>query len=295
MVVGPCHGVVARLPCMAAADARHESAAGQPRMTAAEVCAADGPCMSVPVTRPQFAVNRSRVTAVVAGREPAAASLLTVAAAPMNSPPRDQPRSWHDVTKSPFGTAASSLSPRVTKSARTATMHGLAATSCTAGATSCMTGAAPCAAGAPSRTTGAPSRITSAPSRTTGAASRRTAVASRRMTIHQASRGSVTAETATMLPALVIVLAAALLAIQAVAVQLQCVDAARAAARAAARGESLERVRAVARTATNPNARIIITRTTETTEVRITVSVHPSWATSLPPIPVSASATSATE
>jgi Flp pilus assembly protein TadG len=115
------------------------------------------------------------------------------------------------------------------------------------------------------------------------------------MTIHQSSRGSVTAETAAMLPALVIVLAAALWAIQAVAAQLQCVDAARAAARAAARGESLEQVRVVARSATNPDARIIITRTAKTTEVRITVTVHPSWATPLPPIPVSASATTATE
>ncbi|MGW3351069.1 TadE family type IV pilus minor pilin [Nonomuraea rubra] len=110
-----------------------------------------------------------------------------------------------------------------------------------------------------------------------------------------ASRGSVTAETAAMLPALMVVLAAALWAIQAVGVQLECVDAARMAARAAARGEPLDQVRAFTQTATRPNAQVAITRGPELTTVEITVEVRPSWGESLPAVRVSATATAATE
>lgn len=110
-----------------------------------------------------------------------------------------------------------------------------------------------------------------------------------------ASRGSVTAETAVMLPALMIVLAAALWAIQAVGVQLECVNAVRAAARAAARGEPLDQVRDFARAATSPNAQVAITREEELTKVQITVEVRPSWAESLPSVHVSAAATASTE
>jgi Flp pilus assembly protein TadG len=110
-----------------------------------------------------------------------------------------------------------------------------------------------------------------------------------------ASRGSITAETAAMLPALMIVLAAALWAIQAVSTQLECVDAARAAARAAARGEPLDQVRDVARSATRPNAHVKIDRDAETTNVEIAVDVRPAWGSSLPAVRVSASAAAATE
>ncbi|MGW0810514.1 TadE family type IV pilus minor pilin [Nonomuraea sp. NPDC002799] len=110
-----------------------------------------------------------------------------------------------------------------------------------------------------------------------------------------ASRGSVTAETAAMLPALMLVLAAALWAIQAVAVQLECVDAARAAARAAARGEPLDQVRDLARTATRPTAQIAVSRDEETTKVQITVEVRPAWGHSLPAVRVFATATADTE
>ncbi|AQZ71088.1 hypothetical protein BKM31_43505 [[Actinomadura] parvosata subsp. kistnae] len=113
--------------------------------------------------------------------------------------------------------------------------------------------------------------------------------------MRSASRGSVTAETAAMLPALMVVLAAGLWAIQAVGVQLECVDAARLAARAAARGEPLEQVRAVTRAATDPNAQVAITRDPELTKVQITVEVRPSWGESLPTVRVSAAATAATE
>ncbi|MEU1720138.1 TadE family type IV pilus minor pilin [Nonomuraea sp. NPDC005692] len=125
------------------------------------------------------------------------------------------------------------------------------------------------------------------------------------MTLHQtrnattgqrsASRGSVTAETAAMLPALMVVLAAALWAIQAVNVQLECVDAARAAVRAAARGEPLDQVRELARSATRPDAHVEIARDAEFTHVEIAVDVRPAWGASLPAVRVSASATAATE
>ncbi|MEV4015342.1 TadE family type IV pilus minor pilin [Nonomuraea angiospora] len=110
-----------------------------------------------------------------------------------------------------------------------------------------------------------------------------------------ASRGSVTAETAAMLPALMVVLAAALWAVQAVSVQLECVDAARAAARAAARGEPLDQVITRARTATRHAAQVAVTRDTETTKVQITVEVRPPWAQSLPAVRISATAIADTE
>ncbi|NRQ40214.1 hypothetical protein HII36_51595 [Nonomuraea sp. NN258] len=110
-----------------------------------------------------------------------------------------------------------------------------------------------------------------------------------------ASRGSVTAETAAVLPALIAVLAAALWAIQAVTVQLECVDAARTAARAAARGEPLDQVRTQARTALHQNAEIAITRDPELTQVEISLEVRPPWGPALPAVRVSATATAATE
>lgn len=109
------------------------------------------------------------------------------------------------------------------------------------------------------------------------------------------SRGSVTAETAAMLPALMVVLAAALWAIQVVGVQLECVDAARAAARAAARGEPLERVREVARSSLRPGAQVDVDRGQQVTKVEVSVEVRPDWASSLPPVKVAASATAGTE
>jgi hypothetical protein len=58
--------------------------------------------------------------------------------------------------------------------------------------------------------------------------------------------GMATAELAVVLPALVLVVAAALTAVSVLLAQLRCVDAAREGARAAARGESAEVVRSAA-------------------------------------------------
>ncbi|WP_308211148.1 TadE family type IV pilus minor pilin [Nonomuraea roseoviolacea] len=108
-------------------------------------------------------------------------------------------------------------------------------------------------------------------------------------------RGSVTAETAAVLPALMVVLAAALWAIQAVGTQLECVDAARVGARAAARGEPVDQVREVIRSATRPDARVEVLRGPERTHVKVAVDVRPAWGAAFPPVQVSATASAATE
>ncbi|MEV4094563.1 TadE family type IV pilus minor pilin [Streptosporangium saharense] len=109
------------------------------------------------------------------------------------------------------------------------------------------------------------------------------------------SRGSVTAETAVALPALVVVLAAALWAVAAAGVRLECVDAARAGARAASRGEPLDRVRGGVLAAVPTGAQVTVTRGPETTRVEVSVTVTPGWGVSLPGITVHATAVSATE
>lgn len=104
-----------------------------------------------------------------------------------------------------------------------------------------------------------------------------------------------TAETAVVLPAVVVVLAAALWAVAAVGARLECVDAARTGARAASRGESLERVRSDVLAAAPPGSRVVVTRSTEITRVEVSVTVRPSWGVSLPGVTVRATAVSATE
>ncbi|GAB3453611.1 hypothetical protein GCM10027570_32890 [Streptomonospora sediminis] len=86
-------------------------------------------------------------------------------------------------------------------------------------------------------------------------------------------RGGVTAETAAALPSLVLVLAVALTAIQAGAVQVACVDAARVGARALARGEPEPTARAAAvRTAPDP-ADIAMSETGGLARVTVTAPV----------------------
>ncbi|GAA4562140.1 TadE family type IV pilus minor pilin [Planotetraspora kaengkrachanensis] len=143
-------------------------------------------------------------------------------------------------------------------------------------------------AGTGARATGAPPGAQAA---TTVAGHGRTAGVGRSMR----ERGSVTAETAVALPALVVVLAAALWAIAVVGAQFQCVDAARAGARAAARGEPADAVReAVARSAP-ANARVDVSSDAEVARVQVTVRVEPGWGPVSPGVDVSASAVSALE
>lgn len=68
--------------------------------------------------------------------------------------------------------------------------------------------------------------------------------------------GYITAETATAVPALVLVTGMLVWGVMAAAAQIRCLDAARAGARAAARSETQREVVAAARQAAPPGARI---------------------------------------
>ncbi|WP_196450349.1 TadE family type IV pilus minor pilin [Planomonospora sp. ID82291] len=104
-----------------------------------------------------------------------------------------------------------------------------------------------------------------------------------------------TAETAAVLPALMVVLAVGLWAIAVVGAQLECVDAARAGARAASRGETLERVRSGVLAAAPAGARAEVTRDAERVRVEVRAGVRPRWGLSLPEVTVHAIAVSVTE
>ncbi|MGI5481538.1 TadE family type IV pilus minor pilin [Streptomyces lavendofoliae] len=82
-------------------------------------------------------------------------------------------------------------------------------------------------------------------------------------------RGSVTAEAATALPALVLFTMALVWALVAAAAQIQCVDAARAGARAAARSEPPAQAVAAAREAAPSGARVAVERTGDLWHVRV--------------------------
>lgn len=111
------------------------------------------------------------------------------------------------------------------------------------------------------------------------------------------SRGSATAETAVLLPVLVVVLLACIWVLVCVAAQLACVDAARAAARAAARGDAPAAVRAVGERLAPPAAVVELSPSRSTVEVRVHAQVRPFGAVLrvLPSVRVSGRATAAVE
>ncbi|MFV0128584.1 TadE family type IV pilus minor pilin [Streptomyces sp. HMX112] len=82
-------------------------------------------------------------------------------------------------------------------------------------------------------------------------------------------RGSVTAEAAVAVPALVLFTMALVWALTAAAAQIQCVDAARAGARAAARSEPRGAAVATARSAAPGGARVSVEREGELWRVRV--------------------------
>jgi hypothetical protein len=84
--------------------------------------------------------------------------------------------------------------------------------------------------------------------------------------------GMATAELAVVLPTLVLVIAAGLTMVSVVLAQVRCVDAAREAARAAARGEPPEVVRSAAVRAAPSGAGVEVGDAGE--EVRVTVSAR---------------------
>ncbi|MEV6652715.1 TadE family type IV pilus minor pilin [Streptomyces sp. NPDC051219] len=87
--------------------------------------------------------------------------------------------------------------------------------------------------------------------------------------MRSSDRGYVTAEAAVVLPALVLFAAALVWALMAAAAQIQCVDAARAGARAAARSEPGPAVVAAARSAAPGDARVAVEREGELWRVRV--------------------------
>jgi TadE-like protein len=110
-----------------------------------------------------------------------------------------------------------------------------------------------------------------------------------------ADRGSVTAETAVALPALVFVLVVALWGVSAAAAQVACVDAARAGARAAARGESASAVRGEVLRAAPHGASVEVGQDPLITRVVVRVVVAAPRIGLFPPLALRAQAVAATE
>lgn len=99
----------------------------------------------------------------------------------------------------------------------------------------------------------------------------------------------VTVELAVAIPAVVLVLAFCLSGITAVSAQVRCIDAARAGARALARGDDPEAVRALMADAAPPGAEFDIERTGDSVTVTVTVTAG-GFGGLLPRWPVRASA-----
>ena len=104
----------------------------------------------------------------------------------------------------------------------------------------------------------------------------------------------VTAEMAVVLPVLLLVLAAAVAALVVVGSQLQCVDAAREGARAAARGEPVGVVTELAGRAAPDGARVRVSVVGEGVTVTVTAAPQPLGPVPLR-VPVSATASAVRE
>ena len=89
--------------------------------------------------------------------------------------------------------------------------------------------------------------------------------------------GSVTAETAVALPALVLVAVLAAWLLAAVAAEIRCVDAARIGARALARGESRSAAVAAAARAAPRGAGVVVTSAGGELTVEVRTVVGPAW------------------
>ena len=114
---------------------------------------------------------------------------------------------------------------------------------------------------------------------------------------HVDDRGSVTAETAVVLPALVFVLALVTWVLVAVSAQLRCTDAAGLVARAAARGETGAAVLAAARAVAPSAADVQVEERGAYVHVQVRARVRPFGVlqSRLPPVEVAAEAVAARE
>ena len=97
------------------------------------------------------------------------------------------------------------------------------------------------------------------------------------MTRRRGERGTVTAELAIVLPAVVLVLVVTMTTAAAAIVQVRCADAARAGARAAALGEDLAGVRAAVGEVADRGSAVSVERTGEWVTVRVTRPVSSRW------------------
>lgn len=97
------------------------------------------------------------------------------------------------------------------------------------------------------------------------------------------------------LPALTLLLAMAVWAVSAAGAQIRCTDAARLGARAAARGEPVPWVQAVAARAAPHQAEVTVGRDATSTRVSVAAPVPPPLAGDLRALVVSAHAVAATE
>ncbi|WP_042437441.1 TadE family type IV pilus minor pilin [Streptacidiphilus albus] len=105
-----------------------------------------------------------------------------------------------------------------------------------------------------------------------------------------------TAETAVLLPVLVALTAVLLWGVLVGAAQIRCVDAAREAARAAARGDPAGRVAAVAQAAAPKGARVAVSEQGDTVRVEVSArSQGPGVLGGVLSLPVSASASALRE
>jgi Flp pilus assembly protein TadG len=107
----------------------------------------------------------------------------------------------------------------------------------------------------------------------------------------------VTAETAVVLPVLLVVLAGAIWVLASVAGQLRCVDAARVGARAAARGDATAAVTAATSSVAPAGAQVRVVRSGDEVTVEVTAVVKPFGAalSHLPGTHVRAAATALVE
>lgn len=95
--------------------------------------------------------------------------------------------------------------------------------------------------------------------------------------VRRCERGMVTAELAVAIPAVVLVLALCLVAVGAAVDQIRCVDAARLAVRAAARGDTVAHVRALAAEAAPAGATVEVSARAGTVRVSVQARTR-SWA-----------------
>ncbi|MGQ0626209.1 MAG: TadE family type IV pilus minor pilin [Sporichthyaceae bacterium] len=108
-------------------------------------------------------------------------------------------------------------------------------------------------------------------------------------------RGAVTVELALAMPALVLVLAAAVWVISVLSTAMACTDAARAGARAAARGESEHVVRAIVRDVGPAGAQLTQRVSGAVVLVRVRVRIEAPWGLPAPGVDVGGQAVAALE